>query len=151
MSALIKTKDKNLAELAKELIKASVIQTTASDTCWLDKSRCPYGLPEGTFEKRPVTCYPGGCKKLASVDIKEFCRTGIDDEVTEKVNNAFERMGRKLSDEITVIAEEEEKFKISQLERSILIKAVEIMKKREKEQNEPDQETIIKKKDLEEI
>ena len=148
MSTLIKTKDGNLAELAEELIKDGVIQTTAPDTCWLDGSRCPYGYPEGTFEKRPVTCYPGGCKKLASVDMQEFCRTGIDDEVAEKVNDAFERMGRKLSDEITVIVEEEEKFKISQLERLILIKAAEIMKKREKEQNDPDQETIIKKKDL---
>lgn len=147
---VIKTDDPNLAALSQELIQSGIIVTTRPDTCWLDSSRCPYGLPEGTFEKRPEICFVGGCKKLINPGITEFCRNQIADEVREKIDDAFETVGRNLADEVKILAEDQA-FKASKLERLILTKAAEIVQRWEKEQELPLEEKIIKKKDLEEI
>ncbi len=55
-----------------ELLLRSGETVVSSNACWLDHQPCPYGLPGGKFEDRPINfCFInenilglGGCQKL---------------------------------------------------------------------------------------
>lgn len=151
---IIKTNDPHLEKLSRELIKSGIIQTTKPDTCWLDGSCCPYGYPEGTFEKRPIACFMGngGCEKLNSnkSDIIIFAGYLIEAESEPKLRKVFDRYGVSLSSELTMLADGGEDYKISELEKTILITAANIIEREEKNENRaPIDNKIIRRKDFE--
>ena len=147
--ANIKTKDPNLVELSQEMIKAGIIEITVPDACWLDGSRCPYGHPEGTFEKRPRhVCFVGreqghGCPKLAEhkEDLKQFYEILISKEAKLKLQEVFDKFGRILSSEITRLVEDED-YETSNLEKIILNIAANILEREERRGNK----TLIENK-----
>lgn len=151
---IIKTNDPHLEKLSRELIKSGIIQTAKPDTCWLDCSRCPYGYPEGTFVKRPTACFmgDGGCEKLKDhkSDIIQFSKILIDEESNPKLQKVFDKHGVTLSSEITMLADGDENYKISELEKTILATAANIIEREEKNDNRaPIDNKIIRRKDFE--
>ncbi|TSC75039.1 MAG: hypothetical protein G01um101444_86 [Parcubacteria group bacterium Gr01-1014_44] len=154
--AVIKTNDPNLTKLSEELINSGVIQVVgqvAPDTCWLDSTRCPYGYPEGTFEKRPVSCFmgDGGCGKLNDhkSDIVKFSGNLIEAESEPKLREVFDRFGITLSSELVMLADGGE-YEISELEKTILVAAANIIEREEKnEDRAPIDNKIIRRKDFE--
>jgi len=159
-SNIIKTNDPNLVQLSQELIKAGIIATVVPDTCWLDGSRCPFGYPEGTFEKRPTTaCFVGdkpgyGCHKLTEhkTELLEFSRILINKEAEPKLIEVFNRFGVTLSSEIAMLADDnnDEGYATSSLEKTILINAASIIEREEKNVNiAPIDNKVIRRKDFE--
>lgn len=142
----------DLVKLGQELIKAGIIKTVAPDTCWLDGSCCPYGLPEGTFEKRPMACFMGknGCRKLKDhkSDLIQFSNLIIAEESERQLQEAFDKSGVTLSSEVAMLANDE--YEISDLEKIILITGAKIIEREEKsEDRAPIDSKIIRKKDFE--
>ena len=160
-STVIKTNDPYLAKLSEELINSGVIQIAAKvapDACWLDGSRCPYGYPEGTFQKRPQhVCFIGGnqdfgCRKLAEhkKELTGFSHLLIAEEAEPKLIEVFNRFGVTLSSEIVMLANGEE-CEVTSLEKTILITAASIIEREEKNENRaPIDNKIIRMEDFEE-
>ena len=159
-STVIKTNDPYLAKLSEELINSGVIQIAAKvapDACWLDGSRCPYGYPEGTFQKRPQhVCFIGGnqdfgCRKLAEhkKELTGFSHLLIAEEAEPKLIEVFNRFGVTLSSEIATLSDEEG-YTLSSLEKTILIAAAKIIEREEQNENiAPIDNKIIRRKDFE--
>ncbi|MDO8669071.1 MAG: hypothetical protein Q7K65_02130 [Candidatus Buchananbacteria bacterium] len=86
------------------------IMPPPANACWVDGDKCPYGLPNGRFQDRPIQiCHLGGCKKL--VVVKEMADEYIESELADRTDVAIDAMIEKeqvdLSSELRVIAKED--------------------------------------------
>jgi hypothetical protein len=103
----------NEAQLDKELIRLAGLaseEARSEETCWVDRSKCPYGPTGGQFLLRPRQfCHPGkfGCRKITDNinDLNEMAaelqREGIEKELSELINKS----ALSLSGEVGAVAD----------------------------------------------
>lgn len=102
---------KQLRSIVEKHARVSVPPPPTAATCWLDGDNCPYGIPNGRFQDRPLQiCHlrEGGCQKLKYQEevFVELLGDYVEDEVKRIIEETCETNKVTLSSELKVIAED---------------------------------------------
>ncbi len=106
-------KQDEILERLKDIITTHIpeIMPPKVNTCWLDGNICPYGLPNGRFQDRPLQiCHLGlgACPKLQTQEdvFADLMGSYVEEEVKKRINDTCQTNKITLSSELRVIAEQ---------------------------------------------
>lgn len=130
----MRSESETLVQITRDL----GIEVVQPSDCWFDGENCPYGLPAGKFENRPLSdCHlnTGGCRKLEFFKESDFL-THITDKTTsaeyKRIRNGLderrEPVSEFLENQAKVLLEENE---INDLESKLVLTVSNIFKKLE--------------------